>query len=165
MLYASADHGSAKPLLKYLAMLTQTELARRIGRHVDRELFDDSRLAPIGTAIYSLADPRDLRLIRYVGQTAAPRRRFLQHLRTARLWLPDELPWWVLQPKLRPLYEWIRELYRDGARLPTMVIHTWVETHQAARLAERTWIHESLAQQLPLLNVEREILGRQQALI
>jgi hypothetical protein len=147
-------------------MLTQTELARRIGRHVDRELFDDSRLlAPIGTAIYSLADPRELRLIRYVGQTAAPRRRFLQHLRTARLWLPDELPWWVLQPKLRPLYEWIRELHRDGERLPTMVIHSWAETQKAARHAERTWIHESLAKQLPLLNVEREILGRQRALI
>ena len=146
-------------------MLTQTELARRIRRHVERELFDDSRLAPSGTAIYSLADPRDLRLIRYVGQTAAPRRRFLQHLRTARLWLPDELPWWVLQPKLRPLYEWIRELHRDGERLPTMVIHSWVETQKAARLAERTWIQESLAKQLPLLNVESEILGRQRALI
>jgi hypothetical protein len=165
MLYVSAERAGLNRLVKFLAMSTQTELTRRIGRHVDRELFDDSRLAPIGTAIYSLADPRELRLIRYVGQTAAPRRRFLQHLRTARLWLPDELPWWVLQPKLRPLYEWIRALHRDGERLPTMVIHSWVATQQAARLAERTWIHESLAKQLPLLNVEREILGRQMALI
>ena len=90
---------------------------------------------------------------------------FLQHLRTARLWLPDELPWWVLQPKLRPLYEWIRELHRDGERLPTMVIHSWVETTKAARIAERARIHESLAKQLPLLNVERVILGRQLPLI
>src|SRR5277367_356638 len=118
-------------------MLTQTQLARRIRRHVERELFDDSGVVPARIAIYSLADPRELRVARYIGQTAAPRRRFLQHLRSARLWIPDERPWWVQQPRLRPLYEWIRELHRDGQRLPTMVIHSWVDTIQAARLAER----------------------------
>jgi hypothetical protein len=127
-------------------------------------LYDDSRLDPIGIAIYSLADPRELRLTRYIGQTASPRRRFLQHLTTARLWMPDEIPWWVQQPKLRPLYEWLRELHRDEGRLPTMVIHSWVETTQAARLAERTRIYESLANRLPLLNVEREFLGGQMPL-
>jgi hypothetical protein len=79
----------------------------------------------------------------------------------ARLWMPDEVPWWILQPKLRPLYEWLRELYRDEGRLPTMVIHSWVETTRAARLAERARIFESLAQRLPLLNVEREGPGWQ----
>jgi hypothetical protein len=146
-------------------LLTRTQLAYRIGRHVACELYDDSRVAAAGTAIYSLADPRELRATRYVGLTAAPRQRFLQHLRTARLWLPDERPWWVRQPRLRPLYEWIRELHRQEGRLPTMVIHSWAATTQAARLAERTRIYESLAQQLPLLNVERELLGCQVPLI
>jgi hypothetical protein len=146
-------------------MLTRTQLAHRIGRHVDRELYDDSRLAPAGIAIYSLSDPRELLLSRYIGQTSAPRRRFLQHLRTARLWLPDERPWWVPQPKLRPLYDWIRELHADGERLPTMVIHSWVATPRGARLAERSRIFDSLSNQLPLLNVESEILGGQLPLI
>jgi hypothetical protein len=146
-------------------MLTEAQLAHRIRQHVGRELYDDSRLEPVGTAIYSLADPRDLRLTRYVGQSAAPRRRFLQHLRTARLWMPDEIPWWIPQPKLRPLYDWLRELHRDEERLPTMVIHTWVQTTQAARLAERARIYELLAQRLPLLNVEREFLGGQMPLL
>jgi hypothetical protein len=146
-------------------MLTKIELARRIRRHVEHELFDDSRVLPAGTAIYSLADPRELRLTRYVGQTASPRRRFLQHLSTARLWLPDERPWWVHQPRLRPLYEWIRELHRDEDRLPTMVVHSWADTTQAARLAERTRIYDSLANQLPILNVEREVLRAQLPLI
>jgi hypothetical protein len=146
-------------------MLTRTQLARRLRQHVDRELYDDSRLAPAGIAIYSLADPRELLLSRYIGQTSSPRRRFLQHLSTARLWLPDERPWWVPQPKLRPLYDWIRELHADGERLPTMVIHSWVATAKAARLAERSRIFESLAKQMPLLNVESEILGDQLPLI
>jgi hypothetical protein len=138
---------------------------RELREHVKRELYDDSHLAPAGIAIYSLADPRDLRLTRYVGQTNSPRRRFLQHLRTARLWMPDEIPWWVRQPQLRPLYEWLRELHRDDGRLPTMVIHSWVETAPAARVAERTRIYESLANRLPLLNVEREFLGGQMPLL
>jgi hypothetical protein len=146
-------------------MLTEAQLARRCRDHVKRELYDDSGLAPVGTAIYSLADPRELRLPRYIGQTAAPRRRFMQHLRTARLRMPDDIPWWVQQPKLRPLYAWLRELHRDEGRLPTMVIHSWVETTQAARLAERARIYESLADRLPLLNVEREFLGGQMALL
>ena len=146
-------------------MLTRIELTRRIRRQVERELFDDSGVSPAGTAIYSLADPRELRLTRYIGQSAAPRRRFLQHLSKARLWVPDERPWWVQQPRLRPLYEWIRELHRDHDRLPTMVIHSWAATTQAARLAERARIYQSLAHQLPILNVEREILGTQMPLI
>jgi hypothetical protein len=145
-------------------MLTEAQLARRLRAHVTRELYDDSRREPVGTAIYSLADPRDLRLTRYIGQTTSPRRRFAQHLRTARLWMPDEIPWWIPQPKLRPLYEWLRELHRDEGRLPTMIVHSWVETTQA-RLAERARIYESLANRLPLLNVEREFLGGQMPLL
>ncbi|HEV2701615.1 MAG TPA: hypothetical protein VGV09_08290 [Steroidobacteraceae bacterium] len=146
-------------------MLTRLGLARRIAQHARQQLYDDSGATPIGIAIYSLADPRDLRLTRYIGQTGAPRRRFLQHMNTARLWLPDETPWWVRQPTLRPLYEWLRELHSQERRLPTMIIHSWIATPRQARLAERARICAALANQLPLFNVEREFLGRQLPLI
>ena len=145
-------------------MLSRTELARRIARHVRGELYDDSGDGPLGTAIYSLSDPADLKVTRYIGQSAAPKRRFLQHLATARLWMPDERPWWITQPRLRPLYEWIRDLYFESERLPTMVIHHWVDSG-SARVMERARILESLAKQLPLLNVEQELLGRQRPLL
>jgi hypothetical protein len=141
--------------------LTKSQLALHIRSHIAVQLYDGSGAAPNGIAIYSLSDPRDVRRLRYVGQTMLPSRRFRQHLNTARLWLPDERPWWVKSPKLRPLYDWIRDLYRDELRLPTMVISTWVDSLAAARLAERAQIYESLAKRLPLLNVETEILGRQ----
>jgi hypothetical protein len=128
-------------------------------------LYDDSGAVPRGTAIYCLSDPRDVREVRYVGQTNVPRRRFLQHLNTAKLWLPDEMPWWVKSPRMRPLYGWIRELYRDGRRLPVMVVSAWVETVSDARVAERSRIYECLEKRLQLLNVESEILGRQIPLI
>ncbi len=146
-------------------MLTQAQLAQRICHHVRRELYDESGVAATGTAICSLADPRDLRTSRYVGQTTLPVRRFKQHLTTARLWMPQQTPWWMAQPMLRPLYEWVRELYNDGERLPTMVVHTWVDGIRAARAAERARIHESLAKKLPLLNFEAELLGRQMSLL
>jgi len=128
------------------------------------QLYDDSGVAAGEVAIYALSDPRDLREIRYIGQTRAPRRRLQQHLSTARLWLPEQTPWWVSSPRLRPLYEWIRELYRDGGRLPVMVICAWVETTQA-RAAEREHICACLARQLPLLNFESELTRRQRLLI
>jgi hypothetical protein len=146
-------------------MLTRSSLARLIAQHARQELYDDSGVDPAGIAIYSLADPRDLRLTRYIGQTSSPRRRFLQHMRTARLWLPDETPWWVQQPAMRPLYEWLRELHSQENRLPTMIIHRWTATPKQARLAERGRIYEALANQLPIFNVERELLGQQLPLI
>ena len=124
------------------------ELRRRLRLH----LYDESGTTPTGTAIYSLADPREVRVSRYIGQTAHPRPRLLQHVRTARLWLPDETPWWVRAPRLRPLYRWIRELYQQDGRLPVMFLHAWVEPHNA-HLAERDHIRNCLEQQLPLLNV------------
>lgn len=132
----------------------------RLGVH----LYDDSRAVAAGVAIYSLSDPRDIRAVRYVGQTLAPRRRLLQHLSAARLWLPDETPWWVKSPRLRPLYCWIRQMYREEGRLPVMVVSAWVEPPQA-RLAERQRIHACLQKQLPLLNVESELLRGQIPLI
>ena len=144
-----------------LGLLSRAQLARHIRSHVAAQLYDDSGSTAQGTAIYSLSDPRDIRQIRYVGQTSAPKRRFLQHLNTARLWLPDETPWWVKSPKLRPLSQWIRDLYGEEFRLPTMIISTWVNGVPAARLAERTRICECLEQRLQLLNVEAQMIGRQ----
>ena len=132
--------------------ISSAELQRELRRRLPLHLYDESGVTPSGTAIYSLADPREVRVSRYVGQTAQPARRLMQHLRTARLWLPDETPWWIEAPRLRPLYHWIRELHRQEGRLPVMVVHAWVDTQHAQR-AERNYIRVCLAQQLPLLNV------------
>jgi len=132
---------------------------------MNEHLYDESGVCPQGIALYSLSDPRDIRSCRYIGQTRQPRRRLLQHVNTARLWLPDERPWWIKLPELRPLYEWIRELYRDDARLPVMVVYSWVATPVEARVAERERIYECLERGLPILNVERETLGRRRLLL
>jgi hypothetical protein len=145
-------------------LLTKSQLTRYIHSQAGAQLYDESGAPAQGTAIYSLSDPRDIRQVRYVGQTNAPQRRFLQHLNTARLWLPDETPWWVKSPKLRPLSEWIRELYRDEFRLPTMIISEWVAVSDA-RFAERTRICECVAKRLQLLNVEPKLIGRQIQLV
>ncbi|HEY1873404.1 MAG TPA: hypothetical protein VGG67_03265 [Steroidobacteraceae bacterium] len=127
-------------------------LQRELRRRLHLCLFDESGVTPAGTAIYSLADPREARIIRYIGQTAQPPRRFMQHLRTARLWLPHERPWWIAAPRLRPLYHWIRDLYSEEGRLPVMLVHAWVEARHAP-LAERDHIRMCLERQLPLLNI------------
>jgi hypothetical protein len=134
------------------------QLRRRFRAHAEAQLYDESGVPPEGFAIYTLADPRDIRGVRYVGQTSSPRRRFLQHLNHAQLWLSDELPWWVKQPTLRPLYTWIRELYRDERRLPVMVVTAWATSIAEARVTERARIFEYLGHRRPLLNVETEIL-------
>jgi hypothetical protein len=138
------------------------QLARYVRARLAAQLYDDSGELPAGTAIYSLSDPRDIRAIRYIGQTVAPRRRLAQHLATARLWLPEQTPWWVKSPQLRPLYRWIRQLYEDEGRLPLMVVLAWVEPGHARR-AEREQIHECLAKRLPLLNVESERIASEEA--
>ncbi|MBV8143821.1 MAG: GIY-YIG nuclease family protein [Gammaproteobacteria bacterium] len=135
-------------------------MRKRLAGH----LFDASGAEAGEVAIYSLSDPRSLREICYVGQTKAPRQRLLQHLAAARLWLPDELPWWIKSPKLRPLYGWIRQLYRDGGRLPVMVVCEWVARNRALQ-AERARICDCLEDQAPLLNHEAEVLQRQMLLI
>jgi hypothetical protein len=141
--------------------LDRPQIARYIRSHVAAQLYDESGSSAQGTAIYTLSDPRELRRVRYIGQTKAPKRRFLQHLNTARVWLLADTPWWIKNPKLRPLSEWIRELYLEEMRLPTMVICEWVETTAAARLAERARICACLEDQLQLLNVEGERSGSQ----
>jgi hypothetical protein len=137
----------------------------RVRRQVRAELYDDSCESARGIAVYTLSDPRVIRDVRYVGQTRSPARRFAQHLNTARLWLPDEIPWWVKSPKLRPLYTWIRELYADGGRMPVMVISAWAGSIGEARALERARIVECLRNRLEILNVEREILEKQGQLI
>ena len=117
-----------------------------------------------GTAVYTLADPRDVQAPRYVGQTRDPHARFAQHVRTARLWLPDATPWWVRSPKHRPLYAWIRELHGDGGRLPFMWVEEWVEPDADPRVAERAAIMRWLARGALLLNAEALALGAQRPL-
>ena len=151
--------GAPQPSLPQAA-----QLQAAIRRRVPELCYDASGEPPRGVAIYSLSDPRTLGEIRYIGQSASPRRRLLEHLCVARLWLPDELPWWVKSPRLRPLYQWIRELHHDGGRLPVMVVRAWVEAAEA-RLAERSHICECLQKQLPLLNVEEQRLRRQLQLL
>jgi hypothetical protein len=125
----------------------------------------DAAAAGSGTAVYTLADPRDLRSPRYVGQTRDPHARFAQHVRTARLWLPDRTPWWVRSSKHRPLYAWIRELHGDGGRLPFMWVEEWVGADADPLVAERAAIMRWLARGAALLNAEALKLGAQLPLI
>jgi hypothetical protein len=98
--------------------------------------------------------------VRYVGQTSCPRRRFLQHLTAAKLWLPDELPWWIKRPEMRSLYQWIRELYVEECRLPVMVVAVWTQAAEALA-EERNLICEHLRHRSPLLNRESETFKNQ----
>ena len=144
---------------------SKAAIGMRVRRHIRAELYDDSGDSARGIAIYTLSDPRSIREVRYVGQTQSPPRRFAQHLHTARLWLPDEVPWWVKSPKLRPLYTWIRTLYADDRRMPVMVVAAWAGSICEARVLERARIIECLKARIEILNIEREVLGRQGQLI
>lgn len=126
-------------------------------------LYDDSG-GGVGQAVYTLSDPRDLQRVSYVGQTASPQRRYLQHVNQARLWLPNETPWWIKRPQLRPLYEWIRQLYEDERRLPVMIVRLWAEPSQARSL-ERELISTHLAEGMPLLNVEPKLKRTRQVAV
>jgi hypothetical protein len=159
------QHPGLKSAREFGVELSAAQMRRRFRSHAEAQLYDESGVPPEGFAIYTLADPRDIRDVRYVGQTSAPRRRFRQHLNYARLWLPDDLPWWVKQPTLRPLYTWIRELYRDEGRLPVMVVVTWATSVAEARVTERARIFEYLGRRRSLLNVETEILRGQVPLL
>jgi len=137
----------------------QFEISRSIRTRRAAHILDVTGTEPADAAIYALADPRDLELVRYIGQTRYPHARFLQHMSAAQLWLPDEVPWWVKSPRLRPLYHWIRELYADEQRLPIMLIVAWTGA-QLARQEEGRHIREYLRHQKPLLNSETDIFQR-----
>jgi hypothetical protein len=144
---------------------TKAQLSRRFRASLGSHLVDTSGGSERGTAIYTLCDPRELRVVRYVGRTTSPRRRLLQHLNTARLWMPDEAPWWVSSPRLRPLYGWLRELYRDEQRLPVMLVTDWIEDAAMAGSVERAFVERCLAERLPLLNYEAGLGGPQLRLL
>jgi hypothetical protein len=150
-----------EPVEDFDAGADPVQLRRRCRLHARAQLYDESGARPDGWAIYILSDPRDARDIRYVGQTQSPRRRFLQHLNHAQLWLPEKTPWWIKRPELRPLYTWIRELHSDGNRLPVMLVSAWAASAAEARKAERALIFECLSRRRRLLNVESEILRDQ----
>jgi hypothetical protein len=156
--YSDPD-GSGEPLYR---PLPKAQLSQLIRKHKHALVQEEPGLAPAGVSIYTLSDPRDVREVRYVGQTRAPLSRFSQHVNAARLWLPDEKPWWYKAPPgLRPLHDWIRALHRDDYRLPAMIITARVASVSAARHMERALILHYLGKSASLLNVEAEILGRQ----
>lgn len=140
--------------------LTKRQLARHVRARLAESIHDEFGSEPGGFAVYTLSDPREIRDVRYVGQTGSPARRFLQHIDTARLWQPEDAPWWFKPPALRPLYEWIRALHRDGNRLPLMIVTAWVPTLAEARAGERASIYELLRANRALFNVECARLGR-----
>ena len=142
----------------------KTQVTRLVRARIAAHIVDLSGTEPDECAIYSLSDPRDLRSVRYIGQTGSLRRRYMQHVNTARLWLPDELPWWVKRPGMRPLYHWIRELYRDECRLPVMGVIAWTQA-SGALVEERKHICEHLRQRSALLNRESEAFEKQLLLI
>src|SRR5271154_5929464 len=67
--------------------ISPAQLRRRFRAHATAQLYDESGVPDEGFAIYALSDPRDIRNVSYVGQTRSPRRRFLQHLNHAQLWV------------------------------------------------------------------------------
>ncbi|MCU0867502.1 MAG: hypothetical protein MUC36_27280 [Planctomycetes bacterium] len=71
----------------------------------------------------------------------------------------------MIEPGLRPLYEWLRELWSEGERLPVMVVVAWVPEDGRPLLAERELIHELLSRGLPLLNIEAARAGWQRSLL
>lgn len=142
-----------------------SEVAWRARAAVRTHIYDQGSGLDGATAVYTLADPRDARCPRYVGQTRDLRRRFMQHVQSARLWLPDDVPWWVRSPKHRPLYSWIRALYRDDGRLPFMCVVERVEVGSDPLIAERSAILRMLAEGARLLNVEARALGPQLPLL
>lgn len=140
------------------------QLTRLVRIRCASHIVDLSGTEPDEAAIYTLSDPRDLSAVRYVGQTSCPRRRFLQHITAAKLWLPDELPWWIKRPDMRALYQWIRELYLDERRLPFMVVAAWAGNAEALA-QERELICEHLRRHSPLLNRESETFKSRPPLI
>lgn len=137
------------------------DVARYVRARVGSHLHFLAAQGAAGAGIYTLSDPRDVADVRYVGQTSAPRRRFLQHITTAKLWLPDETPWWIRSEKYRPLYAWIRDLYKDDRRLPIMAVRAWVDDARQARAAERALIRTCAIERRSLLNVEAGLHGAQ----
>lgn len=104
-------------------------------------------------ALYTLSDPRDFQQVRYVGQSRSPARRYAQHITAARPWLQSEVPWWIREPALRPLYAWISALYAEECRMPVMAIRAWIPAADALG-QELRLIRSCLMQDMPLLNRE-----------
>lgn len=128
-------------------------LARRLRRCRMHNIIDQTEGELGEVAIYTLSDPRDVQEVRYVGQTRNPLSRYSQHINAAKLWLPDEMPWWVKREELRPLYTWIRTLHAEDQRLPMMFVVGWT-SRELARSDERRFVRTLVVEHLPLLNQE-----------
>jgi hypothetical protein len=55
--------------------LSKAQVTRLVRQRLTNLLIDDSGSEPGEAAIYTLSDPRDIRQVRYVGQTRSPGRR------------------------------------------------------------------------------------------
>lgn len=162
IIYSMAS--SFQPAKKMDRAELKIQLVRVIRSRIESHIVDVSGAAPGDAAIYTLSDPRDIRTVRYVGQTSGPRRRYCQHLGAAKLWLPDEVPWWIKRTEMRSLYQWIRNLYREERRLPVMVVTAWANATEALA-KEREFICEHLQRQSPLFNRESETVQNQPYLL
>lgn len=92
--------------------------------------------------VYGLVDPVELDRIRYVGQTTHPYHRYIGH---------------VLSRKQRaagflPVSRWIRNLYLNHNRVPTMVLLEAVTDEKGLRERERYWIRVLAAKSQADLN-------------
>jgi len=76
-------------------------------------------------AIYSLVDPREPNLIRYIGQTEWPRIRHLQHCK---------------ELNNSKKNQWVESLVQNGI-LPQMIILEWVKRNEANEI-ERKYIEK-----------------------
>jgi hypothetical protein len=68
--------------------LTRRELTSYVRGHTRTNLYDESGVSTDRVAIYGLSDPRDIRDVRYIGQTRAPQSRFLQHVKRGKTVAP-----------------------------------------------------------------------------
>jgi hypothetical protein len=133
---------------------TQERLRQRLRAALPQLMHDVSGCEPAGIALYALADPRDVRALRYIGQTGSPARRYRQHVRAACLGAGTDRPWWICEPHLLALHRWIHALHADGNRLPFMLVTHWTATIADARALERQLILEHIAAGHELLNRE-----------
>lgn len=75
--------------------------------------------------IYGLSDPLT-GVVRYVGKTERPHKRFMQHLHDGKNGTDAKSIW-------------VRELYKQG-RAPDFVILEVIDDREQAKLSEREWI-------------------------
>lgn len=98
--------------------------------------------------IYSLSDP-DTLAVRYVGQTNAPRTRWIKHLSNAKAAAKGHRP-------QSHVGRWVLDLAAKGAR-PVLTILEGVESHAQAAARESHWIERLSGEGAALLNRDGQV--------